>query len=236
MNPNDPNVVMLDIVAGRLGGELCEQLVFVGGAVAGLLITDPAQPPIRPTEDVDLLSQVVARTDYYALEQQLRARGFQQDMRPEAPICRWLVAGVTVDVMPTLPEILGFSNRWYPLASSTARKVGLPSGRTILVISAPAFIATKLEAFAGRGRGDHLFSHDLGDIISVVDGRDALLGELRACDPQLRCGVAASVARLLAARGFIDNLPGHLPGDPASQARLPQLLATLHQIAALHAE
>ena len=73
MNSNDPNIVMLDIVAERLGDDLCESLVFVGGAVAGLLITDPAQPAIRPTEDVDLLAQVVARQEYYGLEAQLRA-------------------------------------------------------------------------------------------------------------------------------------------------------------------
>jgi hypothetical protein len=51
MNPNDPNVQMLDVVAQRLGDDLCHSLVFEGGAVAGLLITDPAQPAIRPTED-----------------------------------------------------------------------------------------------------------------------------------------------------------------------------------------
>ena len=115
MNANDPNVQMLDIVAERLGDDLCGRLVFVGGAVAGLLITDPAQPAIRPTEDVDLLAQVIVRSDYYALEAELRARGFSQDMRAGAPICRWIVANVTVDVMPTLPEVLGFSNRWYRL-------------------------------------------------------------------------------------------------------------------------
>lgn len=233
MNANDPNVLMLDIVAERLGGVLCKQVVFVGGAVAGLLITDPAQPAIRPTEDVDLVAQVVARTDYYALEQQLRERGFQQDMRPDAPICRWLVAGVTVDVMPTLPDVLGFSNRWFPLALSTAWTAELPGGRTIQVISAPAFIATKLEAFAGRGQGDHLFSHDLGDIVSVVDGRESLLSELQASAPELRNGVAAAVALLLATRGFMDSLPGHLPGDAASQQRLPDLVSKLRRIAAL---
>lgn len=233
MNANDPNVLMLDIVAERLGGVLCKQVVFVGGAVAGLLITDPAQPAIRPTEDVDLVAQVVARTDYYALEQQLRERGFQQDMRPDAPICRWLVAGVTVDVMPTLPDVLGFSNRWFSLALSAAWTAELPGGRTIQVISAPAFIATKLEAFAGRGQGDHLFSHDLGDIISVVDGRESLLSELQASAPELRNGVAAAVALLLATRGFMDSLPGHLPGDAASQQRLPDLVSKLRRIAAL---
>jgi hypothetical protein len=111
MNPNDPNVQMPDVVAQRLGDELCGRLVFVGGAVAGLLITDAAQPAIRPNEDGDLLAQVVVRADYYALEDELRAKGLQQDMRIGAPICRWTVDGVTVDVMPTLPEVLGFTSR-----------------------------------------------------------------------------------------------------------------------------
>ncbi len=51
-NPNDPNVAMLEHVARSLGPELCSQLVFVGGAAAGLLITDLAMPPIRRTENV----------------------------------------------------------------------------------------------------------------------------------------------------------------------------------------
>ncbi len=233
MNPNDPNAQMLDIVAKRLGSDLCDRLVFVGGAVAGLLITDPAQPAIRPTEDVDLIAQVIARTDYYALEAELRARGFQQDMRAGAPICRWTVAGVTVDVMPTLPDVLGFSNRWYPLACATAWAARLPSGRSVQVIAAPAFVATKLEAFAGRGQGDYLFSHDLGDIISVIDGRDSLLKEMANADSALRQGVAEAFDRLLSTRGFLDSLPGHLPGDAASQERLPDLMRKLRRIAAL---
>jgi predicted nucleotidyltransferase len=235
MNPNDPNVVMLDIVAHRLGDALCEQLVFVGGAIAGLLITDPAQPAIRPTEDVDLLAQVLARADYYALEQTLRNRGFTQDLRPNAPICRWIVDQVTVDVMPTLPEVLGFSNRWYPVAVSTAWPATLPSGHIVQVITASAFIATKLEAFAGRGQGDYLFSHDMGDVISVIDGRDTLLTELANAPPELRAYITTSLAEMLAIREFRDSLIGHLPGDAASQARVPDLILRLQKLAALHA-
>lgn len=235
MNPNDPNVQMLDVVAARLGEDLCRELVFVGGAVAGLLISDPAQPAIRPTEDVDLLAQVLARSDYYALEQRLRARGFEQDMRPQAPICRWMVDGVIVDVMPTIPEVLGFANRWYPLAMQTAWTAQLPSGRCVQVISAPAFVATKLEAFAGRGKADYLFSHDLGDLISVIDGRESLMDELRASAPDLQVGIAVEIGQLLTSRAFHDSLPGHLPGDAASQARLPDLLGKLELIAGLRA-
>lgn len=231
MNPNDPNVRMLDVVAARLGEDLCRELVFLGGAVAGLLIDDPAQPAIRPTEDVDLLAQVLARSDYYALEQQLRARGFVQDMRPQAPICRWLVDAVIVDVMPTIPEVLGFANRWYPMAMRTAWTAQLPSARNVQVISAPLFVATKLEAFAGRGQGDYLFSHDLGDLISVIDGRESLIDEVRASAPELLGAMAGEFGRLLDSRAFHDSLPGHLPGDAASQARLPDLVGKLERIA-----
>ncbi len=55
MNPNDPNVSLLERAAEHLGDALLEQLVFVGGAVAGVLITDPAMPDIRPTKDVDVI-------------------------------------------------------------------------------------------------------------------------------------------------------------------------------------
>lgn len=55
MNPNDPNVFLLERAAEQLGEALLEQLVFVGGAVAGVLVTDPAMPEIRPTQDVDVI-------------------------------------------------------------------------------------------------------------------------------------------------------------------------------------
>jgi len=234
LNPNDPNVAQLELVARHLGEALRQQLVFVGGAVAGLLITDPAQPAIRPTEDVDLVAHVLARIDYYELERALRERGFAQDMRPDAPICRWMIERVTVDVMPTLDEVLGFSNRWYAMAVETAQGVTLPSGAEILVITAPAFVATKLEAFAGRGGGDYLFSHDLGDIISVVDGRDGLWAEAQQTPKELRAYLAERFSQLMATRAFRDSLPGHLPSDGASQARLPDLEAKLMQLAQLN--
>jgi hypothetical protein len=209
-------------------------MVFVGGAVAGLLITDPAMPAIRPTEDVDLLCQAVVLADYHRVEEVLRTRGFVQDMHPQAPICRWQVGSVVVDVMPPLEEVLGFANRWYPLALETAVQVTLPSDRPIRLITAPVFLATKLEAFDGRGQGDFLFSHDLGDLLAVVDGRDVLLEECRASPRDLRGYLATRFQDLLARPAFMDALPGHLPGDPASQERLPELLEKLHNIAGLH--
>ena len=233
MNSNDPNVALLEVVAERLGDNLREEMVFVGGAVAGLLITDPAMPTIRPTEDVDLVCRAIARAEYHRIETALRARGFVQDMRPEAPICRWRIGSVVVDVMPPLEEILGFANRWYPLALDTAEPIALPSGRMIRLIAPPIFLASKLEAFDGRGNGDFLFSHDLGDLLAVVDGRATLLDECRSSPPELQTYLGNRFRDLLANPAFVEGLAAHLPGDLASQERLPELQETLHHIAAL---
>lgn len=237
MNANDPNVALIEIVAERLGDALRGEMVFVGGAVAGLLITDPAMPAIRPTEDVDMICRAVVRADYYRVEAALRERGFVQDMRPGAPICRWRVgtgaSAVAVDVMPTLEDILGFSNRWYPLALETALPVHLPSRRSIRLIAAPVFLATKLEAFEGRGKGQFLLSHDLEDMLAVIDGRASLLEECHASSPELRSYLGERFGTLLATRPFVDALAGHLPGDPASQERLPELEEKLRLIAGL---
>lgn len=233
MNPNDPNVAMMELVAARLGKNLREQMVFLGGAVTGLLITDPGQPSIRPTEDVDLIVHATVRGDYQRIEEALRKCGFVNDVSKDAPICRWRVGEVTVDVMPTLKEILGFSNIWYPQALATSVLAQLPSGITIRLVMAPVFLATKFEAFADRGGGDYLFSHDLGDLISVVDGRDELIEECRAAEASLKSYLRERFGQLLAVPAFIDALPGHLPGDSASQARLPDLLDKLRRLAVL---
>jgi len=233
MNPNDPNVSLLERAAAQLGEALLEQLVFVGGAVAGVLITDPAMPEIRPTQDVDVICRVIARSDYHQLGSQLRQRGFQEDCRPGAPLCRWCMEDLVLDLMPTQGEILGFSNRWYPLALDTAELHGLPSGRSIRIVTAPVFLATKLEAFRGRGQGDFLFSHDLEDLMAVVDGRASLLEECRLSPPELRQDLAAQFLELLNTSAFLEALPAFLPPDQASQQRLPDLLETLRAIAAL---
>lgn len=148
-------------------------------------------------------------------------------------LCRWRVGGMAVAVMPTLEHVLGFSNPWYPLAPATAQPTPLPSGTVIRPVAAPVFLATKLEAFAGRGNRDYPFSHDLGEFLAVIDGRDGLIGECRASPSELKAYLGKQVADLLSTPAFIEAMPGHLPGDSASQARLPDLEDKLRALARL---
>ena len=73
--------------------------------------------------------------------------------------------------MPTEEKILGFSNKWYLAAVHTAQSVKVNNAVTIRLITAPVFICTKLDAFCDRGKGDYIGSHDLEDIIAVIDAR-----------------------------------------------------------------
>jgi predicted nucleotidyltransferase len=117
-----PNVAKLELVAHALG-PLREQLVFVGGCAVDLLLSDPAAAPARVTYDVDLVARVEALAGYHALEKQFSLLGFKRDMAPDAPICRWRYNDLEVDLMPMDPGVLGFANRWYPLAVQTARRL-----------------------------------------------------------------------------------------------------------------
>lgn len=181
----NPNIEIVTRAVEQLG-ELVNEMVFLGGCATGLLITDPASPPIRQTMDVDTIVQVSSRAEYYQLSAALREKGFQEDTSEDAPTCRWQGDRVLLDVMPTDPGILGFANRWYGLAMEHAEDMHLPAGQTIKMVSAPFFLITKLEAFDGRGEGDYQLSHDIEDVIAVLDGRSEIIGEVRNADKKLR--------------------------------------------------
>lgn len=72
----------------RLLRPMLGELVFVGGQVAELLVTDPAAVRVRPTADVDVVLPVTTRTAYHALRQRLMALGFTPDTHAGAPVCR----------------------------------------------------------------------------------------------------------------------------------------------------
>ena len=207
MRADDPNLPYLRLVATALG-DLREQLVFVGGAVAGLLVTDPLAEAVRATRDVDAVVEA-GLLQFQAIEAEVAARGFVRDI-DSGVVCRWIhrESRVLFDLMPVQPDVLGFSNRWYAYAVDTAGRVDLGQGVTIRMASAVAFVATKLEAFADRGVGDILASHDLEDVLNIVDGREELTRELALALPQLRDAVAAAFAGLLAHPDFANGLPG----------------------------
>ena len=135
--------------------------------------------------------------------------------------------------MPLDEKIMGFSNRWYEPAMGSAVVNELEPDLRVRVVTAVYFCATKLEAFAGRGKHDYQSSHDLEDLMAVMDGRPELAEEIHSGPEHVRTYIAAEFRKLFATREFLDALPGYLLPDQASQARVSILLERLQKIAAI---
>lgn len=196
----DDQRAMLRQVAEALGEVLREQVAFVGGCTTGLLLTDSfAREQVRSTDDVDLIISVMTYADQYRFKEALKAKGFKEpsSMDDDMPICAMKLGELRVDLMPTDEKVLGFSNRWYPQALESAEPISLGSGLTIRVVTPPLFVATKLEAYKGRGNNDPLESHDLEDILNLVEGRPALLDEIRSVDAELQDYISKELGKLL---------------------------------------
>ena len=225
--PN-PNLAHLAKAAEKLA-PLLERIAFVGGCVTGLLLTDPAAAPVRPTLDVDAIIAIASYAEFTLLENRMREMGFRESRAEGAPICRWLHDDLIVDLMPTDASILGFSNIWYRPALEQAKKTRIGEYE-LRIITAPYFLATKLAAFRGRGKNDLRMSRDLEDIVTVIDGRPELTEEIRSAPADLKNYLSDEFRGLLSNRDFLEALPGHLLPDTASQQRLGLLLERIHQI------
>lgn len=96
---------------------------FVGGSIVNLLLDHPALSPARPTDDVDVIVEAVTSRRHSEVEAALRRVGFAHDMRENAPRRRWVLGGLTVDIMPTEGALLGLNTAWFKEALGTATEV-----------------------------------------------------------------------------------------------------------------
>ncbi len=226
-----PNVGALRAVADRLDG-LGLDYAFFGGAIVNLLLDNPEFAPVRPTDDVDVILGVVTAGRYSAVEEKIRALGFSHDVRAGAPLCRWILGNLTVDIMPTEGDKLGLNTAWFKEALATATEQVFAHTQVKLV-SPVAFLVVKHVAFLDRGKGAYHASEDMEDFVTVIDGHDGIVAEVEAAPAGLRGYLVGAVRTLVAARAFDEALPAHLPSDEGSQLRLSGLRRKLREIGAL---
>ena len=171
------NITRLKIIASGLG-DLCSEVVFVGGSVAELYADDPAATEIRPTMDVDCVIKMTTYGSLQKFEDSLRHHGFVNDIE-SGVICRWKYDGETVDIMPDSDSILGFTNRWYRPGFQHREKHELPDGTSVYILPPLYYLATKIEAIRDRGikdgGNDLRFSHDLEDFIYILNNRQDII-------------------------------------------------------------
>jgi hypothetical protein len=216
----------------RLLDQLDGRYAFLGGSVVSLLLDHPELAEVRPTDDVDVVIEVLTHMEYTELENRLRGVGLANDSREGAPRCRWVLGNLTIDIMPTNDELQGLNTVWFQEALELAVEVKV-SGTVLKVVSPIGFLATKLAAYSDRGRGDFYGSADLEDIITVIDGRENIVQEISDSKAGIRRYISDSIAALDSDPDFQDALSGLLSSDVAGQARLPGLRAKLEKISEL---
>jgi hypothetical protein len=224
-------------LACRALGPLREEVVLLGGASIPLWITDPAARPARLSNDVDVIVEVATYVAYQRFAERLRERKFAEDSKSKV-ICRFVyreeATELVLDVMPTSESVLGFGGGWARQAFSAAERITLPSGCEIRAAIPPYLLATKIEAFRGRGKGDFLASHDFEDIVVLVDGRNELQRELERAKPDLKRFVAEAIGQIRHDPLFGGGLEGAV--GPFDRERVPIVDARLASIAGLAGE
>jgi len=209
------NLIRIKAVWHALQG-LKQEYVFVGGATVSLYATNPLlASEIRPTDDVDVIVELASYKGYSELDERLRSLGFKNDM-VSGVICRYSIQGIIVDVMPTDPAAIGFSNRWYPEGFEKAIPFILDEQTTISIFSLPYFVASKWEAFKGRGNNNYRTSKDFEDLVYILENVDDFEEQIQNSPAHLFAYLRDEFRHIIFRDDFEEGLYAHLTGGYGS--------------------
>ena len=209
---SNQNIVRIKAVANALA-ELKDKVVFVGGSTISLYPDRPVFE-VRPTDDVDVIIEILNYVDRMELEEKLRSIGFTHDIESDI-ICRYKIQGIIVDIMPTNDASIGFTNKWYPDGFVNAINHQIDEMLTVKILSAPYYIATKLEAHKSRGNNDGRTSHDFEDIIYVLENRATIWKEMNNAGESLKEYLQSEFLILLENPNLFEWIDAHVErGSP----------------------
>jgi hypothetical protein len=223
----------IEIVASALG-ELKGRSFLTGGVSIPFYITDPLEEPPRATLDIDVAIEVYSAVEFRnVVEARLRDQGFVNDTTQGAPICRWKWDEIIVDIMPIEESVLGFTNPWFQAGIDHMMPITVTEKCSWRVLSAPFALAAKLEAFWSRGAADPGSSHDLEDILTIVNGRLEVVIEVGNAPEACQRYVAESFNNILTEQRLLEVLSFHMPYGQVGQQRLSVVLDRMRQIAGI---
>jgi hypothetical protein len=187
------NIAVVAEVAAALQ-DIKQHMVFVGGAVVSLYTDDPAADEIRPTHDIDLTLNIINLNHWKEVQEKLATLGFHPDPFGHA-ICSYKYKDIPVDIMATEDGPLGPANRWYKMGFENLW-IAKAKDQKIKMLSAPCYLATKFEAFNSRGN-DYRTSHDIEDIIYVLENRVAIVEEIAKEDSRITTFIKAQLQSIV---------------------------------------
>lgn len=216
------NMLRIKVVHRALE-ELSRDVIFVGGAIVSLYADRPVSE-VRPTDDIDIIIELIDYRGYAAIDEQLRQKGFLNDAA-SGVICRYIVQGIIVDVMPTSENVLGFANKWYPEAAKNSIQQQVEDNFSINIFPSIYFLATKLEAFKNRGQNDGRFSNDFEDIVYILNNRNSIWEEMEKAPENLHQYLRDEFTKLLSVLYIDEWISAHL--DYQEQKRVKLIIGGL---------
>ncbi|MBI1191876.1 MAG: hypothetical protein GC205_01690 [Bacteroidetes bacterium] len=190
-------------------GSLNEQVAFVGGAVVGIYVDDLAAEDVRPTDDLDITMAIVSLHELEAIRETLTQKGFTQSADDNV-ICRFRYEGIKVDVMNT--QALGWApaNRWFAPGFAQRESIEVLDVR-ISVLPLPYFMASKFDAFASRGIHEPRTSHDLEDLVYILDNRTDIEELLNTAPSDVKPWLVEQLKCILIEPAKLEAVLGNLP-------------------------
>lgn len=222
------NIAVVAEIAKALS-EIKETMVFVGGAVVSLYTDDPSADEIRPTQDIDMTLNIVNLYHWQEVQERLGELGFYPDPFGHA-ICSYKYKDIPVDIMATESGPMGPSNSWYKIGFEnlwTAKALE----QEIKILSAPCYLATKFEAFNNRGT-DYRTSHDIEDIIYVLDNRIHIVEEIVNEDERIKAFIKQQLKSIVDKQLLPEVLMAHIHPLMLNE-RLPLVLEKIEKIIAI---
>jgi len=176
------NLKVVEKVASRLE-EINSDVIYVGGAVISLYVTDEGAEQPRPTMDIDISVQVST----YGEMDRLREKLAEKEIYPEPTediMYRYSYEDILIDFIPYTETPLGPSNSWLKPGFEKAYPFKIGNSE-IRILPVSLFLATKWEAFKSRGN-DPRTSHDFEDIIYVIDNNLNLVDDVINANKDVR--------------------------------------------------
>jgi predicted nucleotidyltransferase len=203
----------------RVLDDLNEQVVYVGGAVAGLYADDPGAQEVRPTKDVDIVLKIASVLELETIRQKLAERGihFAKD---EKALCRFTYQNILLDVMATKEVGWAPANPWFK-SGFDHPEIRYLDAVKIKIMPLAYYLASKFVAFKDRG-SDPRTSHDFEDIVYVLDNRTTLVNDILESKEDVKVFLKAELNAVLNDVSLQEAVLAHL--EPATQTQRNEML------------
>ena len=209
------NLNIVEKVAMALG-DINDEVIYVGGAVVSLYVTDEGAELPRPTKDIDISVQIST----YAQMDQLRKKLANKKIYPapaETVMYRYSYEDILIDFIPYEETPLGLTNRWLKPGFERAYPVTIGDAE-IKILPVSMFLATKWEAFKNRGN-DPRTSHDFEDIIYVIDNNINLVADVTKADKDVKNFLKEMSIEILSHSSLNEIIECHLNPFSAMERR-----------------